>query len=617
MCAEASAGTKKRSRADRSEKLKRRKVTVETVVKASLLKYLRGDKQRLRDAIRERVAAFSQRYHLGSLALSGMLKQCFDGVEDVTVARLPDLTCQSFFRQLMLGTQDAVKPDMHVQAYYHDHAPQLASKMPKQRHQGDRNIYSAGAKKYMTNLRNHMVVGFKPRLNKFLHAFQHVNGLTDEQRIWTLFSICGWATPKDLERVPQLPSMLEVVATHRHILGLAGAEVTPRWLDRKGTLHHLLRHAVHMCRYLEALQLPAFNLVPIARRGSHYITIDTYVLYGLLKELRLVAGSEDDFVAMGAEQWASTLAVEKLRGKDREFTGTMESDGTSMCVHYRRNKNATEDVPIMAAKPRTRSPLAPEVESHTVLGMDPGRTNIYYFAMEQHGGSTKSWKLTRKMYYAEAGITAAGHQSEAWQSSLHEPLRRLSDVTSKGTDLLAHQRFLAVVIDVHDLLWNEYTKPRWANQRLRLYGGKKRVFATFLKTVADAATTAGGYKPLVVAYGAAKFAPGSKGELSVPTSRAYKECVQRFRCVLVDEFRTTMVHASSGSVLKQVWSKRKEATVRGLMWCGSTNGKFVNRDLNAALNIRRCLATSERPTELCRVAGQGRLSKVVGKRIRR
>jgi transposase len=53
------------------------------------------------------------------------------------------------------------------------------------------------------------------------------------------------------------------------------------------------------------------------------------------------------------------------------------------------------------------------------------------------------------------------------------------------------------------------------------------------------------------------------------------------------------------------------------MWCGSTiNGKFVNRDLNAALNIRRCLISLVRPVELCRVVGQGKLYKVVGKRIR-
>lgn len=51
----------------------------------------------------------------------------------------------------------------------------------------------------------------------------------------------------------------------------------------------------------------------------------------------------------------------------------------------------------------------------------------------------------------------------------------------------------------------------------------------------------------------------------MPTSRAFKECVQGFRIVLVDEFRTTMVHLGDGRAMKQVWSRRDHATVRGLM----------------------------------------------------
>ena len=124
----------KRTRADRSEKLKRRKVTVETVVKASLLKHLRGDdKQQLRQAIQERVDVFSQRYHIASVALSGMLKKCFHGVHDVRSAQLPDLTCQTFFRQLMLGVDGAVKADLFVKAYYSTH-PRLADRLRRPEH---------------------------------------------------------------------------------------------------------------------------------------------------------------------------------------------------------------------------------------------------------------------------------------------------------------------------------------------------------------------------------------------------------------------------------------------------------------------------------------------------
>lgn len=106
---------------------------------------------------------------------------------------------------------------------------------------------------------------------------------------------------------------------------------------------------------------------------------------------------------------------------------------------------------------------------------------------------------------------------------------------------------------------------------------------------------------VIVAYGAAKFKPGGRGEVNVPTSRAYKECKQKFKTYPVDEFRTTAVSAKTGVILKNVYSRRLKKEVRGLKWCDSTNNcKFVNRDLNAALNIRRCLASPIRPVELCR-----------------
>jgi len=64
-------------------------------------------------------------------------------------------------------------------------------------------------------------------------------------------------------------------------------------------------------------------------------------------------------------------------------------------------------------------------------------------------------------------------------------------------------------------------------------------------------------KPWVVAYGTAKFAPDGRGEVAMPTSRAFEVCVQRFKAVPVDEFGTTMAHAGASSMTKQVWSRRK------------------------------------------------------------
>jgi len=91
----------------------------------------------------------------------------------------------------------------------------------------------------------------------------------------------------------------------------------------------------------------------------------------------------------------------------------------------------------------------------------------------------------------------------------------------------------------------------------------------------------------------------------MPKSQAFNECIQPFRTVLVDEFRRTMVRAGDGLAMTQLWSRRKQAAVRGLMWRNSTIRKFFKHNLNAALNLGRCLALTVRPKVLCRVVAHG------------
>ena len=124
----------------------------------------------------------------------------------------------------------------------------------------------------------------------------------------------------------------------------------------------------------------------------------------------------------------------------------------------------------------------------------------------------------------------------------------------------------------------------------------------------------------VLAYGSAKFAPGGKGELSVPTSRAYKECSYRLKTVLVDEFRTSKIHWEDGSILQLVKKgMHKDApVVRGWLWCHSTimrKSKFVNRDLNAAINILHCATLPSRPLALQRNPDLEKIIQQVGKII--
>ncbi|KAJ9527641.1 hypothetical protein QJQ45_025919, partial [Haematococcus lacustris] len=62
--------------------------------------------------------------------------------------------------------------------------------------------------------------------------------------------------------------------------------------------------------------------------------------------------------------------------------------------------------------------------------------------------------------------------------------------------------------------------------------------------------------------------------------------------------------------LRPVYSEAKRSQVRGLMSSTSYNIRFYDRDVSAALNIRRCaVGPGPRPTELCYWDGRPAMPK--------
>jgi hypothetical protein len=85
------APIKKRSRSDRSLKFEERKLFNETVVKSALRKYIKNIKQdEIIKAIKTRVYNVSNRLNMASVALSGLLKELYDGKENVQDVLVPE-----------------------------------------------------------------------------------------------------------------------------------------------------------------------------------------------------------------------------------------------------------------------------------------------------------------------------------------------------------------------------------------------------------------------------------------------------------------------------------------------------------------------------------------------
>lgn len=597
-----------RKRPDRKEKLAQRKEQNETVVKCCLEgKLNQRDPEtltKIKNEIEKRVLACSRRTVRASISLNYMIKEAFDGKTNVQEASVPEFWDQTFIRQLMVGVERAndVKPD--IKAFFERH-PNMVGK--EKRSTSDKNIYTAAAIKYLTNVKNHLVLNFMNVLKKYLY---NLSGLNKDEAILALFRINGWEEAKikpkpkpkkktkkkdDLKEQPPIVinehKVSAIVKLIRNILGMEEKDKLHKlWFKKEENIPYMVKLFMFVARELEVQKpekVKSFDIVPICKIKTHFITLDTVGLYGIMRDINYVNEKcrEENFRTLKKEHWETFLNFGRVQGRNKTFTGTIDTDGISVCIHFTRPKNQieieNEDYSL---------------EGKRVLGCDPGRTVILQMVEELPDGTFKSYRLTRSQYYQESGIFQARKRTENWTKTILQDLEALSKASSKGASLQAFQTYLEAIEKHQEALWTEYTKQKWRHQRMRLYGGKKRAFAKFLNKLESPDKNV----ETIIAFGSAKFAPGGKGELSVPTSRAFKECSYRFRIRLTCEFRSTRVYYKDHSLLEKVGKYDKDkklVAVRGLLWSSSSNvNKFVNRDLNASINILKCAILPERPT---------------------
>lgn len=571
-------------RPDVAKKRKEQRESDETVVKCSLLGCLLGDRKKdIVTAIQQRVESCSHRYVRASIALNLMIRKFIDDTEELTTTVFPEFWESTFVRQLMLGTKSAQQKDPWIQHIYEEFPTLLSS---KKRYLGDRNIYSFAATKLSTNIKNHLRYNLEKLVKTY---FYESSGLTKEQASEAVKTLFRWiktdsTDPKVLLHVNKIRGFLET------------SYITKQFLKSEAKLSNILKLFIFLNREFETKKLKVYNLLPLCKVRNHYITIDTSVFQGILKDVGIIQNDSKDL--LDHELWDSVFNTSKLKGRNKVFTRTIDTDGCVVNVHFRKPK-----------KKEASNELC--LKGKRVLGVDPGRTNIFSIVEETSPNQFQQYSLSRRHYYHASGINVANFKSQHWNRSLKTELKLLSQYSPKSASLEKFQAYMEAFFTVEENLWSEYSKSKWSEQRFRLYGGKKRVFAKFFNTLGD---------NVVLAYGSAKLTPGGRNEVSVPVGKAYKEATYRFPTIPIDEFRTSKVNWKDHTVLdlvKKPNDKGKLVQVRGLLWCRSTiesKGKFIDRDLNAAINILRCV-TMPRPTILKRSLVKSKLTQSVGKII--
>lgn len=565
------------------------KATSEYVIKASLDRSLvdASNKPRIIADLCSRVASASKATHRMSMAINLLIRSHLQGCSLVDVV-LPDFLSSSnvtLLRQLMTGGGQAAKLPASVSTFL-DQYGALLPPVP-QRHNGDGNTFTRAADLYKTNYKTYINTTFRKRQVAYCIEWCIAHHLSKYDADHMLRLINGWSQRRTYVCNKK---MSQAVAFHRSFLKLEDEQrMCDVWISQN--YEHAIVYFALLNNYTSRVgRKKAFLLAPVARVGSTFIHIDTDVLYGVMKSLKLTEeNNKKAFVARQDDEWNCFLNTQRwLTVKQRDyakFTYTIQTDGVAVCIHYRRPK-------ILQSAPYVHKKRADD----RVIGVDPGRVTMFAGIEEDENGRWKTYRLTRAMYYYESGIIKANKTSATWNKQVKSEIEALSHHSAKGASMRRFCDYLKAVNRTYDTLWNEYLKRRWGRQKFVLYSGKKRTFDTFLNTLVDNSG-----RRVVLAYGDAGFASGGKGELSVPTTTMMKVCKRRYTTILVDEYLTSQIHHDTTEKMATVMQNGK--TVRGLRWCYSTKGgKFVDRDVNAALNIKRCYELEERPYHLSREA---------------
>jgi hypothetical protein len=560
--------TKERKRHDVVQRLKDRKGKQERVVKCSLQGRL--TEKKLMPEIQQWVSTISRVTNKGSIVFNRLLLHCLNAKKP-----LPNLTDQTLYLQCFnIGVGRINKSIPELEETWNTHFKGFP-KLEKCR--GDTQAYVYASKQYMTNFKNSLVYAFEGRQKAFIRHWCEQNKLTKEDSYAVRCAINQWACRSEVPETAKL-----FVEEQRNILGTTDLKegVTHTWLGSNMT--NIVHYFYAILQYNERVEdTRRFTLAPVSRIKRHFLTIDTTVLFEMMTNLELVDCERSTFLEMKSDQFASVFRINGLCRKG-EFSHMVETDGVSACFHFKVPKKEVETGNRQLKKSNNR-----------VIAIDPGRSNLMFGVEKREDGSTKTYKLTRNEFYTNAGMKTCNRKTAKWEKDIESAELLFRQHSLKTTNESEWDAFLKDYTAIYKTLWEGKTQTKWARERFRVYCLRNKTLDKFFQTM-------NGKEKPTIAYGAAKFNPNNKNELSAPTTYLSKRCAVHFPTVFVDEYNTTKVCACCDSKLSPVVIDGQER--RGLRWCCSTKCRtFQNRDLNAALNILRCFkSATARPYSLCR-----------------
>ncbi|KAJ9531340.1 hypothetical protein QJQ45_006789 [Haematococcus lacustris] len=223
-------------------------------------------------------------------------------------------------------------------------------------------------------------------------------------------------------------------------------------------------------------------------------------------------------------------------------------------------------------------------------------------------------------YKRASGLNSARLNTKRWLAPIQPHLENLAAASSAGTSLEANLTHINVTLATWDAVWDVYLDPKWARQRLRLYGAQDRALEQVFEKVRVAEVaevaevsmerqkrakqlvvffaaagigTRGGWGADAVLRACCKVPPCSQAATqpaaSEPGPSTPPPAKRSKRTMAVQAAEPTQPNKGIGK--GKVNAAKAKPTPQPGMW--------LDRDCNAALNMQRIGESRWRPLELC------------------
>lgn len=496
------------------------------------------------------------------------------------------------------------------------------------RFKGDRNTIVNAVNMYITNFKTYLETTFEKNQKYYIKIWTEKNNLESYKSV--IFSLINYNSCSYFKNYEPNEKVSEFVNYNRNLLGFKENETlgnTKIFVSKN--YENIIKYNYEISKFLISNGYSGLLIAPICNIQRSYVHIDRDVFYYILKEMNLLSMkndksiNKDEFIE-NSEDYFKIFNTDKfLTMKQRntcKFTYTIKTDGHCICILYMRPKlNLSEkEKEISYEKNDEHIKSLKNKENIRMLGADTGRVNLMVLSEEVETG-WKVYKLTRRQFYKESGITLFNEKIKKWTVKIQKLLDKLSKFSTRN-DLQTFLKYTEVITTHYNEFWSFYTKSTFSKHRFDIYSKKKKVYDSFFNKVKGTSK-----KEVVIAYGDGKFNSTAKFELSAPTTRLFKETKRHFKIAIIDEYNTSQKDYKTGNQLSKVSrivskeylekiKKRtantkeinverigKRETIRGLLMCHSTYSKFLCRDTNASKNILKCLKMyPDRPSHLMR-----------------